>query len=783
MRSLDRARLPSLWLWTICLCVASQLPYFLVWSGASTFPYDAFTTFNPWLVGQLGELRAGEAILALYQDEVPFDVWPSYFFSGVLRQLLVFIQANTAIGHAIVQAVHVVLMVPAVALLCRSFEVPWKYGILGGFVFTLTGIHVSLSQHVLAHEALLYLVLSLYSIRELILGWYAASTPRRATLFGMTGVLMISLVRVYHEAILYVVPFAAWVLGHLFLLRGRDGSGRTMVQACGVMVILGALVALASVPMLLAAYELSLVNKTAIESYTELGPYFSDMRAFFMSLVLPGFSGGNSPTLPLRFDFHQEATLSYVFLGSLSLPLLAVVLSTWWQDGRRASALAMLATMVVVVGYSVGAGSPIHRLLCLVFPFLVNIGHNYYGLHLVYLLAAFSVAAGIHIVVQRDRYTLLGVAALVQAGLIFFAVDRALDAAGWGVQGSFDAFTDVVIGDLRWHFLVLLLLGGLVFAARLRVYGETVLGRIRLRAGTARTQALVLGALSLLVGVDMLRPVLSAHFIPNSGWVSWALGPLGGFNPSRDIRDFLAVEQAAQERPLRVVPIFPRGGGWQGNALMVTDMHLVGTPGDSGGNRYVNGWLSEAPTPARISEFIERLGIDVVWVSRWGVDEWQAALEATPDLEKVYSSPHGGDLYVPRGDSATRYAIKEGVLAAPWHHEAGDVVVEQGLVARTWHFDLPDDPHASRVELPLMWHAGYSVELRDGTDVAWGRTGDGTVFATLPADVSGSPTTDLVVRYPNEPLSFLVTTAAAVYLALLTLLGWGCMRLWRGSGR
>ena len=125
MRLPTPARL-GLLLWMTTLCVVSQIPYQLVWQGLSTFPYDAFTTFNPWFVGQLAELRGGEGILALYQDEVPFDVWPSYVFTGIVRQLFAVVQANTAIGHALVQASHVVLMVPAIALLCRSLGVPWR---------------------------------------------------------------------------------------------------------------------------------------------------------------------------------------------------------------------------------------------------------------------------------------------------------------------------------------------------------------------------------------------------------------------------------------------------------------------------------------------------------------------------------------------------------------------------------------------------------------------------------------------------------------------------------
>lgn len=779
MRPLPRNTVLGLSLWTLALCIVSQLPYHLVWRGFSTIPYDAFTTFNPWFVGQLAELRAGEGLLGLYQDEVPFDVWPSYFFTGILRQLFALMQANTAIGHAIVQLVHVVLMLPAIALLCRSFGVPWRYGVVGGLVYTLAGIHVSLAHHVLSHEALLYLVLSVYCIREVILRWDGFVPARRVAMFALTGVVTISLVRVHHEAILYFIPLVAWTMGHLIVLRHRSGGAAT-IRAAAAIGGLAVVVAVASVPMLVATYELSLVNKTAIDSYQELGPYFSDPRAFFASLVLPGFAGGNATTLPAAFSFQQEVTLSYLFLGTLTLPLSVVVLGTWWRQGRKRSAAVLLVTLVIVAGYTIGAGSPIHRLLCTLFPFLIKIAHNYYGLHLLYLLAAFMVAEGARIVIEQGRYRFLAWVAAIQAGLVLFLARQARDAASWGLDGSLAEFSTAVANDVRWHIAVLAVLGVYALMASARLGGNTPLGHVSAWLGGKRCQWLALSVMTMLIAGDLLRPLEGAHFLPNAKWVEWGTSPLGGFIPSREVRGFLNAQQGNQRRPLRVVPIFPKGGGWQGNALMATDMHLVGMPGDSGGNRHIEAWLSKGPDVDRIVDFIDRFGVDAVWVSRWGVEDWAATLEASP-LVKVFSSPYGGDVYMRLESNVELPVVKGDVLRLPWRHGDEQPIIEQGLVTRTWRFILPavalGTSAPRQVRLPLMWHAAYGVQL-GGDAITPQSSTDGTLLVAIPPRVEGEPV-ELVVRYPNLPIAALVVLAASTYMGLCVILCWSSLLLLR----
>lgn len=753
--------------WTVVICVVSQIPYQLVWRGLSTFPYDAFTTFNPWFVGQLAELRGGEGLLNLYQDEIPFDIWPSYFFSGVVRQAFFFLQSNSAVGHAMVQAVHSVLLVPATALLLRSFRVPWQYGVVGGLVFSISGIHLSLSQHVLAHEALLYLVLSLWGVRELVRGWPRQDLAARLGWLSFSGVVTVSLVRVHHEAILYLLPLAGWAAGHLLALN-RAAGWPSAVRAGSSLFGLGVLVAVASAPMLVSAYELSLINKTLIVSYDQLGAYFSDPRVFFLSLVLPGFSGGNAPTMPLPFSFHQEATLSYVFFGTFTLPFLGVVLRTWWLEGRRAGAVVLATTFIVVLGYTMGAGSPIHLALCTLFPFLVKIAHNYYGFHLLYLLGAFAVAEGLRIVVERRSVTMLMALLLMQASVVLYFAWRATTDGGWNLDGSFDAFRAMLARDVRWHVALVAILAAAWIFTRLPIRGWRLPEHAAGSPVQRRGDAILLVALTVLVGADLVRPAVGAHFLPSATWVSWATSPLGGFNPSVEVRRFLNTQQASMDRPLRVLPIFPRGGGWQGNALMATDMHLVGTPGDSGGNRHVEAWLAMPPDPNRLIAFIDRFGVDAIWVSRWGVDDWGAAVNAS-GLMKVFSSPYGGDVYMRRPDAAPAPPVSGDGLP-PWNSAIVDADGEQDLITRYWRFRanpqvaMHGDPRRW-LPLPLMWHAGYGIESPNGEAIDYERDQSGRVVVRAEALRGG-----VIVRYPNVALAWFVAASALVYLGLVLAL-------------
>lgn len=746
-------------LWTAFICALSQLPYRHVWCGKFTFVYDAYTTFSPWNISRLKDLRAGDGLLKIFQENLPSDVWPSYFFSGLLRQMAALVQPNTASAHAIVQALHALLLVPAVGLLFRSFGVPFRYGIVGGLVYALSGIHVSLSQHVLSHEALLYLVLSLWGLRELVLLAQDSPRGRRLGWAAFVGLMLASLVRVHHEAVLYVVPITAWVIMHLWQVGARDGL-RTLPGRIGTLAVVGVLVAISAVPMLITAFEMSITNKTLIHRYDDLGPYFPHVRALLLGLSLHNFTGGAFPAMPAPFSFGQEITLSYVFAGSLSTALLTMFVATLLKNGRRREAWTIIITTVLLLGYTFGVGSPIHRALCTIFPFLVPIAHNYYGLHLLYLVTAFGVAGGIHLLAQGRGWSLFtSLQVLVTVAVLYFML-RASAQGGPGVQGSMADFEMALQLDSRWLTLC-------TVAVIACAIGHWLLSRrVASRISPSMLGSVVLVALSGIVAVDLLKPAANAHFVPTQGWIAWERDPLGGFNPSKPVIEFFAGQPRRDGHAIRVLPIFPKPGGWQSNALLPQPVKLLHMPSDTGGNRVISARLDREPSTAAVRSLIGDFGVDAFWVSRWGMEPWAAVLAQSPDLALAKSAEYGGDVYFvdyTRVDTRQRASGNHWIV--PWQDPA--MTSEQGLVARHWNFPLnPPQGEAGQarmsVQLPLMWHAAYAVE-QGGRRLKFTTDDLGRLLA-LDVDLKGGP---LAVQYPSRPLSMLVVVAALAYLVLL----------------
>lgn len=761
---------PSVWLstaWVSLILIASQLPYSLVWRGKFTYVYDAFTTFSPWNVARLADLRHGEGRLKLFQESFPGEIWPSYFFSNLVRQLAALVQPNSAIAHAQIQAIHALLLVPSTGLLFRSLGIPFRYGIVGGLVFGLSGIHVSVSQHVLAHEALLYLVLGLWGLRELLLLDRNARTSHVLLWASFSTVMLASLVRVHHEAMLYVIPVTMWIIAHMWLADARRGRACTYRNLISLVAI-GVVILVASVPMLATAYEMSHTNKTLIQGYEDLHPYFPSARIFLLGLSLPGFTGSVVPALPSPFSFGQEATLSYVFAGSLSAALLATVVFDRIASRRWNEAFWLCFSLVVLVGYTYGAGSPIHRVLCHLFPFLVDIAHNYYGLHLLYLLSAYGVAAGLQLLAQGRRWPAFCVAQILVLALVMYFALRVQIDGGSSLVGSLQDFNSTLQGDSRW----IAICSGLVLLA-----GATVMlvRHGRLRSLDRPTHAAMFVAVSLLVALDLMRPLLSSHFVPdvhflpNATWVAWANDPLGGFRPSEPLVAYLRNHESAEQQRLRILPLYPKPGGWHANALLPLDnIRVLHMPADSGGNRAISQRLEATPDPALIQGLVRDFGVEAFWVSRWEMEPWAQALAQTSGLERVASAEYGGDIYLVRPEALHREPRRKGTgWALPWH--GAGTTIEQGLVTRKWSFPtLPDAAPTGRlepVELPLMWHTLFAIE-QAGKRVSFSASEDGLLVAHDLDPNAGAVT----VRYPTAAVSVLVVLSAIAYLAALSIL-------------
>lgn len=731
-------------IWTLAVCAVSQIPFRYIWVGETTFPYDAFTTFNPWFIGGLNDLRNGRSAFGIYKPEMPFDIWPSYLYSGLLRQVFAPFQSNTAIGHAMVQALHGVLYIPAMALLLRTFGVRWWIGCVAGAIFALSGINISVSQHVIAYEAILYLLLVLFSSRYLITNWRELSVFGKTSFVCLLLVMAVSLARDLHEAILYFLPILGWLIGHLVLFHKKHG--RLDVSLLMALFFCGAGILIASIPMLIATYELSKINKTTIASYSELAPYFKDVSVFVSGLLVPGFTGATAPSLPLRFDFSQEPTLSYLFCGILTMPLSVVAVSKLVREKRVWHLVTLAFVLVILFGYTTGPGNPIHRGLCIVFPFLVQIAHQYYGLHLIFVVLALLLGIGLEELAEGRGWITLqfsivgGFAALLLIYCHFTVLPS--DA---GFQGNAAAFHGKLVSDMKIEGVVLAI--ALSIAALGKPKAKAVPGHA---IGRAIAPLFLLGALAL---GDMIRPTLYAQFTPTTGWMSWAQSPMGGFTPSKKIREYLK-NSGQVPAHASMLPLFPREGGWQANALLVEDMHLLRLPSDTAGNRFFEQALQDAKDVPKLVELTNAYCVNYIWVPRWGADNAQA-LTTAAGFEKVYPGGNGGDLY-------STALWKKPYCATPFRRS-------DKLAQSLWTIEYENSLHLSgslggyRV-LPLMWHKFYEASI-DGRPVDYSRDVLGRLVIS---EKDWQRDEKLELRYPAS--SLVVAQIAGLFVYFLSLM-------------
>lgn len=721
--------------WVAFLCVLSQVPFRWVWRGQATFPYDGTTTFPFWNVSRLGALRSGEGFLSFFQVGVPFEVWPSYFFTGLVRQFAALVQPNTGSAHAMVQALHGALLVPAVALLFRSFGLPVRYGAIGGLVYALAGIHFSVTQHVYSYEALVYLVLSLWGIRELALG--AATRTRAGSLLALLGcgLALTSLVRVHHEAIIYMPPMFVWTLYHLWVAHSRYGFG-SVKKAALYFAGLAIFVAICSVPMLMVTYDLSVTNKTQPHTYETLAPYFSDPRVFGLAFALPEFAGEMSGPSTL-FSFGTDSTLSYTFIGTLSVALYATVLGLRARDRRWKDVAVLSILPVILLSYTFGPGNVLHRAITYVFPFLVGIGHSFFGLHLFYLLVGFGVAEGIRQLASGRGWRLfLGVQACFLAAVMYLCI-RAIAQAGygWGFSGSLNGFAAAIQDGTRNAAQI-----SLAAAAVLAI--SILAGRYAPRAYRHLAPALVvLLGFSSLVAFDLVRPTLGARLTPE------------GMNdaPAQEIAAY--VGRTLANRPSNVAQRAFVVGGWRANALLPLNVDLIQMPGDSGGNKYVTRYAALPPSEELVTTFIQQYGATLFWAER-GLDDWHRVLAASPQLVHGFHSEWGGDVYWVKQQPGSAHGNGSAFV---WNSPG--VVVDQGIVQRTWKF--PVTKASGETSLPLMWHPGYRIVTREGDKLEYVADDFGRVKVKLDAPAA------IIAEYPNRILTFLVWLSAIAYTAWL----------------
>jgi hypothetical protein len=755
----------------VVFCLCSQIPYRNIWLHGSSFVYDAFSSYGPIYMTLLKNLWTYEHTLQVLHETFAAPLLPSYLFiSNIGRQLAALFIPNSPSGHAYIQATHSVALVPAVALLLHSFSVPLRYGMLGGTIYGLSGIHVSVSQHTHTHEALLYLVLSLLLLRIYLRKFESVDGISRVALFCCIVVILVSLLRWYHEPVLYFLPIVSWIGVHVWKSWPKF-SRNTKWHLTIQLFLMGLAVVICSIPILLTAYEMSHVNKSYITSFAATHVYFSEWPLFWLGLAFPNVTGATYSTVPAPFAVGTDPTLAYLFAGSFTLPFTTIYFLRLFKVGNYRFPFAIIAIGCLLLGFAFGPGSPIYWVLCRLFPPLWMMGHSWYGLHLFYLLSAYCVVQGLRTAIEEPDPRLLALTLFLSVAIIallFYLIFPAYHYRTF--TGSREQFKQTIQSDAFWAALqvsfVLSLL--LLFATNkmelkknngLFSFGLSMYAKMRPPCWAFAIFILISG----FIVSDLIRPIFNAHFVPAQAWMSWMHSEGGGFKPSSTIVKYLATTKGKQPnfRPVRVLSFV----GWQGNALYPLDIALIRS-GDSQGNRFLEAALRAVPlSEERMKWLTEIYGADFIWVDKSSPVEWTTTLAQSDSFEKVASDPLGGDVYALKGSDRVTWRWDEDSKATlTWYPPPGVVSRVSDQIATAWRFDLTDiiaqtHPAKFRLSLPLMWLSQFEARNENRQSMRLFRDENGLLQVELyrPSDFR------FTVQYPSSRIRYGMIASFIMY--------------------
>lgn len=482
-----------------------QIPYLTVWIYGVSFPYDAMTDFSPWYIYLADKLKHCEQVFAIRQDFLGGYPFLSYFYENPVRFLSAFMLPNTFSSIAYVQAFHVALTFLLFSYLLRTFRLPWLVSLTGGIIFVMSGINVSLSQHVHSHEILAYFVLILILFRLFIFRFDELSSFKKVIYLASIMCAATALARWPHEAVTYLVPIVLWVLLQLYLrmgageLKGKKGLFLSLL-------LLGVLTAIACIPQLLYFLEMSAFNKTKVGSYFETGRYFRDFRLFWAGLIFPTITGASEfPKIPFRIN--TDITLGYIYAGTVTMSLSVIYIVHLAKEKLWPRLAIYLTAVIISLGFAFGAGSPIHWAAIRIFPPLGMLHHYYYGIKLFYGLAAFGAAQGLYMILYkkvRISSALFGAAASIAFALCVYCLLMA-DSNIIGLAGDLSAF----YRQLNKELIAFILVNMAVAIACIIYY----------RHDRESAKRVFYVFMFLLISASLAVPVFRKHFTPHYTFV------------------------------------------------------------------------------------------------------------------------------------------------------------------------------------------------------------------------------------------------------------------------
>jgi hypothetical protein len=729
----------------------SQLPYRRVWLYGSTFAYDAPSDFYPVFSYLLDELLAGRGILSVNHEILGNAPLLSYVYQPFIQVLGSLLLPNDYSSFAHLQAFHSALTFVAFVVLVRSFGVSLAAASGGALVFTLAGIHLSLSQHVLGHETLFYVVMLLFVLRVLVFRFEELNGWKRAGFALAAAFLAVNAARMPADAVSYFIPIVGWVVGHLYFAV-RANRLRLGVQVATTLAAIVVVTIVASVPQLLVFAEMKDLNTTLVSSYAETGRYFEDGRVFFGSLVFPNINGSTPLAAGLGFRLSTDPTLAYIFGGTIALYLALVATVMLLREGKRGQAVVGIGTVTLSLGFAFGVGSPIHYFLTQVFPPLGMLHHYYYGMHIFYLavgvLAAFGLDFASRLTKSDHKAFVLWPAALISIGVLcLWRLLLSQPVAG-------------LIGNIRLFELVTQVdvLRGLLFIA------AAASAVLLLRRAPHAMRQMALPVLVTLIAVEMMLPVWRAHFVPGSKF------------PMERAKYFQGSDSGAAEAILRRLEIEGSNKelAWRRPRVLGIDIHHFGNlpmlmgmnplrGGGTQGNRGIDANIARLKDPGLQSEekcsVLAQLGSDYVWYK--GRENPELSGMAQRCLRKVVTTDWIGELYQFEHRSYAADRERESVLELSWWRPDSSTRHTKDLWGDKYEVELPTDGRVNAVDvvLPINFLSYFSVSDQSGLNYRHSMDNYGRVTVTKVAPSSQR----LILRYPAQALSSSLVVSSIIY--------------------
>jgi len=585
-----------------------QIPYLTVWIYGVSFPYDAMTDFSPWYIYLIEKLRHCEQVFSIRQDFLGGYPFLSYFYENPVRFLSAYILPNTFSSIAYVQAFHVALTFLLFSYLLRTFRLPWLVSLTGGIIFVMSGINVSLSQHVHSHEILAYFVTILILIRLYILQFDELSFFKKIIYLASLMCVATALARWPHEAVTYLVPIVLWVLLQLYLrmgageLKGKKGLFLSLL-------LLGVLTAIACVPQLLYFLEMSEFNKTTVGSYFETGRYFRDFRIFWAGLIFPTITGA-SEFPKIQFRINTDITLGYIYAGTVTMSLSVIYIVHLAKEKLWPRLAIYMAAVVISLGFAFGAGSPIHWACVRIFPPLGMLHHYYYGIKLFYGLAAFGAAQGLYIILfkkERISTVLSGPGLSIVYALCLYALLVA-DPRITGLTGDVSIF----YRQLNKELIVFILVNSAVAIACILHY--------RYDREAAKRAFYVF--IFLVISASLAVPVFRKHFTPHYTFVFTDLKYNIVLAEAMPVIRELQRHKKDFPRRYKKITVLPVGLDASHNMLVLYGFDSLDHFGTVG-NKYIHRAIVKlgSDSAAGIAATAARLGAEYLWVKDRRVNE------------------------------------------------------------------------------------------------------------------------------------------------------------------